>query len=361
MVFRKFKTGTSIRAARSSIVSGLIGRHVRADGALVAGNVEQPAVEDRVGNAVRSREMNVTGKRFPGLVDEPGAFVEEPLSILVDHDAVGIDQHHGRGVTAARVDRFDVHAVPIARNVRASICRHANPVAGIIAGAGGDQLECFRARAKMLQHHRAAALETTGGEDYRVGIDRCRDIVVGSNRDAVDAAVGHPQPRRGAIIANLHSCSRCALQKPLDDLPPAAGRLNARWTDAKIVDGNAERDAVGLQPSDRFDGMLRERPIIVRISQTARGFQHVVFKTGFDPVRRSHSHVRRAPAGIAAGFRPRTRDCSAADSAAASPAAPWPTTTSLLTFVIHPSRPWIRSPTRRHRYRLSIPSQSDSP
>ena len=102
-------------------------RHLGTDGALIIGDVEQSAVEDRVGNRARRLEMDVAREPLPGFVHEAAAFVEEAAAVLVDHDAVGIDQHDRRGILAARIDRLAVHAVPIARFVGAEPQRHSMP------------------------------------------------------------------------------------------------------------------------------------------------------------------------------------------------------------------------------------------
>ena len=62
------------------------------------------------------REMDVAGENLPCLVHEAAAFVEETAPVLVDDDPVRIHQHDRRGMLAARIDRLDMHAVPVARN-----------------------------------------------------------------------------------------------------------------------------------------------------------------------------------------------------------------------------------------------------
>ena len=73
---------------------------------------------------------------FPGFVHQAAALVEEAAADFVDHDAVGIDQHHRRGILAARIDRLAMHAVPVAGNVGAEPYRHGDAVAGVEARAG---------------------------------------------------------------------------------------------------------------------------------------------------------------------------------------------------------------------------------
>ena len=93
---------------------GLVWRHLRPDGALEAGNFQQHAVENRENLASRRLEMNPARDMLPGLVHEASAFVEEPPAIPIDNDAIGVDEHDGRRIFGARIDRLDMHAVPVA-------------------------------------------------------------------------------------------------------------------------------------------------------------------------------------------------------------------------------------------------------
>src|ERR1700730_80802 len=76
----------------------LVWRHFRSDRAPITFDFEQPAVEDRIGNTLRSSEMDIPGEDLPGLMHETTAFVEEPAAILIDNDPVRIDQHDRRGI-----------------------------------------------------------------------------------------------------------------------------------------------------------------------------------------------------------------------------------------------------------------------
>ena len=60
---------------------------------------------------------------------EPRALVEEAAAVGSDDDAVGIEQHHRRLLARARIDRLDVHAVTLAREIGAERARHADAVA----------------------------------------------------------------------------------------------------------------------------------------------------------------------------------------------------------------------------------------
>ena len=100
---------------------------------------------------------------------EAAALVEEAAAAPVHHDAVGIEQDDRRGARAARVDRLDVHAVPLAGGVRAERARHRDAVAGVEASAWRQERDALPARAEMLAHHVAVALETAAGEHHRIG------------------------------------------------------------------------------------------------------------------------------------------------------------------------------------------------
>src|SRR6516164_896120 len=108
-------------------------RNVGPDRALDTCNVEYAAVEDRIGDPVRSREVDVAGEGFPGLVHESAALIEKTMSVLIDDDPAGIDEHHRRRVRAARIDRLNMHAGPVARHKRAQFLRHVDTVASIEA------------------------------------------------------------------------------------------------------------------------------------------------------------------------------------------------------------------------------------
>src|ERR1700721_2301029 len=107
--------GNSDLRGKTLDIRGLIGRRLRADCAFKAGNIEQAGIEDRKSNALRPSEVDVPGEDSPGLVHEATPFVEKTMPVLIDDDAVGVHQHDRRGMSAARVDRLDVHAVPVAR------------------------------------------------------------------------------------------------------------------------------------------------------------------------------------------------------------------------------------------------------
>src|SRR6185437_12929941 len=183
----------------------LMWRHVGSDGALESIYLEQAAVEDRVGDAVRPREMDVARKTFPGLVDETRAFVEETTPVLVDDNAVGVDQHDRSGMPAARIDRLDMHAVPVAGGRRALVHRHADAVTGIEARSRRDQFQGLGGGPEMLSHHRDVALKTAGSEDHGIGVDRTDVPAAGSYLDAADAALSHPEPDREGFVAKFYS------------------------------------------------------------------------------------------------------------------------------------------------------------
>ena len=128
-------------------------RHLGADRALIVGDLQQAAIQDRVGDRAGRLELDVARERFPGLVHEARAFVEEAAAIAIDHDAIGIDEHDRRGVLRTRIDRLGMHAVPVAGAVGAERERHADALAGVVARAGRDQPHRVGAGAEMLAHH----------------------------------------------------------------------------------------------------------------------------------------------------------------------------------------------------------------
>ena len=75
---------------------GLVRRNFRTDRAPETFDIEQTTVEDRIGDTSRPREMDIAGESFPGFVHEPASFIHETAAGAVDHDPVGIDQHHRR-------------------------------------------------------------------------------------------------------------------------------------------------------------------------------------------------------------------------------------------------------------------------
>src|ERR1019366_4537231 len=104
------------------------------------------------------------------------------------------------------------------------------------------------------------------------------------------------------FVANLHPCPFCGLEKLFDDDAAASDRLDTGRAGDEIIDRSDEFDAVGLQPSNRCDRVLRKRAKIVSISQSAGHLKHIVFETGAEPIRCGEPHVRRTPAGISACF-----------------------------------------------------------
>ena len=179
-------------------------RHLGPDGALIVGDVEQPAVEDRIGNRARRLEMDVAREPFPGLVHQPAAFVEEAAAVLVDHDAVGIDQHDRRRILAARIDRLACMPFQSPDMIGAEPQRHVDAVAGIEARAGRDQPHGLAAIAEMRAHHRRhcpesrrrparwrrpasvwrapALLDRKAGDAAVLGDDLARDAAVAERR-----------------------------------------------------------------------------------------------------------------------------------------------------------------------------------
>ena len=121
--------------------------------------------------------MDIPGKSFPGFVHEAAAFVQEAATILIDHDPIGVDQHDRRGALAARIDRFDVHAVPVAGDARALIRRDADAVAGVETCSRRDELDGFGGGAEMRAHHFGIALKSARGENHGVSVERGRSPV----------------------------------------------------------------------------------------------------------------------------------------------------------------------------------------
>ena len=243
------------------------------------------------------------------------------------------------------IDRFDVHSVPIAGNARALRRSHCNTVAGIESRPGRDQLDALGASAEMSPHHIDVALKTAGGEHNGVSIER--PVVASLVRTLIPLIYRSPSSSAFAstFVANLYPCSFCRLGNFLDDSPAAAGRLDPRPAGAEIIDRHSELDPVRLQPANGLRPHVRKRSIIASIGQSARQLPNFVFEPGRDPVGRLQAAYKTdssvccrrlrlraiSPARVTSIVRPRSRACSAADSAAARPAAPCPTTTSFST------------------------------
>ncbi len=214
---------------------------------------------------LRSREMDVAGESLPGLVHEPATFIQKTAPILVDDNSVGIDQNHRRGLPAARVDRLDVHAVPIAGDGCTEINGHDNTIAGIEARTWRDQSDGLGGRPETGPHHREIALKSAAGENNGVGTDR-RDVIAGSNKDGADAIpLPHHQAGRRGLIANRHARLSGGGRKRIDDGAAATDRLDPRRTGAEIIDRDVKRDAVTPQPSNGRCGVLCQRSKIAAV------------------------------------------------------------------------------------------------
>jgi hypothetical protein len=227
----------------------------------------------------------------------------------------------------------------------------------------------------MRPHHRAVALEPTGGENDGVGIKRGRDAFAGLNVDAAHALVRHHEPARLGFVEKFHACAFGGFQKLFNDGATAPDRLDTGRAGAEIINGNDEFDSVGLEPSNGRDRVLGKRPKIVSVGQSAGRLAHVVFKTGRKPIGRSQPHVGRTPAGISAGFifARFFQQCNIDAQAAAArlpgrgkrrgeAGSAMSDNNQLLEISRHSgnhkSSPEIRLSRHPHRYRRSIPSQS---
>jgi hypothetical protein len=181
-------------------------RKLRPDRPFEAIDVIQATVENRKGCAVRPHKMNIARKTLPGFVHEARALVEETLAVLVDHNAVGIDQHHRRGLAAAWIDRLDMHSIPVAGGSGPEFDGDADSVAAVQACSRRDQLQCLGARAEPVAHHRRIALKSAGGEDDGIRIKRlCRAIPI-LNLNAGDTATVGDKAGGRALIANRDAC-----------------------------------------------------------------------------------------------------------------------------------------------------------
>jgi len=96
---------------------------------------------------------------------ETGTFVKEAKAILIDDDSIRIDKDDRRGVLAARVDWFRVHAVPVTGRRRPHVKSHPNAIAGVEMCTGRNEPHLFCACAEILSHHFAIGLKTTAGEN----------------------------------------------------------------------------------------------------------------------------------------------------------------------------------------------------
>ena len=171
----------------------LMGRHLRADRALVAVDVVELRVQDRIGDAPGRREVDGARQCLPRLVHQAAALVEEALARGIDDDAVGIDQDHRRGIPAARIDGLGMHAAPIAGRLRAGRERHADAVAGVEARSGRNRREAVRTRSQMLRQHLAVAGKAAGRQYHGAAPDRLQRAGLGAHLDAFHGAVASDQ------------------------------------------------------------------------------------------------------------------------------------------------------------------------
>ena len=223
--------------------------------------------------------------------------------MLIDHDTVGIHQHDRCGMGAARIDRLDMHAVPVAGKMRALLGRHADAVAGVETRSRRNQFYRLGTRAQMRAHHLRVSLDSAAGENDGIGVERRRGAIAAVNLDAGDAmAIRHHQPVRLALVANPHTRLFRGGEQLFDHDAAAADRLDARWTGAEIIQRRDEFDAVALQPSDGRGRVVCQRLKIDGIAASTASLKHVICKTGVDPVGRIEPHVRGRPACVAAGF-----------------------------------------------------------
>ena len=209
--------------------------------------------------------MNVPRKGFPGLVHEAAAFVEEAPSVLIDDDAVGIDQHHRRRM-AGCADRPVRCACRSSRPRRAPpaliAMRMPSPVSKRVPGE--ISLTVSRAGPKCC---RIIAGLPWKPPDARMTASASSVVVMlsfGSQLYAADPALAHrsaASPRIAKLILTPAFLRR--LHQPFDDRAAAADRLNARRAGAEIID-RLECDAMGLQPSNRRAARSGKRPEIIR-------------------------------------------------------------------------------------------------
>ena len=87
--------------------------------------------------------MYVAREPFPGFMRETGTFIKEAKAVLVDHDFIGIDKDNWRGVFAARVDWFRMHAVPVTRRRGPDFKSHPNAVACVEMCTGRNEPASF--------------------------------------------------------------------------------------------------------------------------------------------------------------------------------------------------------------------------
>src|SRR5579862_1029122 len=179
--------------------------------------------------------MDVAGKGFPGLVHEAGALIKESLSVPIDRDSVGVDEHNRRGLAATRIDRLRVHAVPVTGERSAKGLREPNAVAGIKMSAGRKQFHGCRSGSEMLMHHVRAALKAAGGNDDSVRLNS--PIAVSScGRENVMARLTWSDMRCRTVVKDLHIGPTRDRRQTLDNRRAAAVGLDARRTDAEVVD-----------------------------------------------------------------------------------------------------------------------------
>ena len=200
------------------------------DAVLVAQAVHGLLVEDLRGPALRLAHDGLA-ELDVGEVAVVLALVDEPLAVEVDHDAEGIGVllevvEHPAVAERRRGDvpGDRVAARPVAERDGADVERHADAVAGVVAGAAhaGE----VPALAEIAHAHLGVGLEAAAGEHHRLGGDV---LVAGlaADGDAGDAAVAVLQQLgRAGAVADLDADLAAALEQELDEAGAAADGLD---------------------------------------------------------------------------------------------------------------------------------------
>ncbi len=295
--------------------------------------------------------MDMAREPLPGLVHEAAALVEEAATVAVHHDPVRIEQHDRRRAGAARIDRLDVHAAPLAGSGGAERPRHGDAVAGVEARARRQQRNALAAGAEVLrasssrlpwnppQASTTASAASTSPPLHAHAADR---IAFDDERFRRAGVAEHDAGRfRGAGELARRSRRR---RRP-------AGCAAAPWRDSRAAGGTRRRArrSTARSPAPRGRGARsRSRrpgaasPPACRARSSARPdrARPCACRQGVQRVLPPASSAEALSMSVTATGSCRARASSTADSAAASPAAPWPTTTMLsdlpLTF---PPRP----------------------
>ncbi|MNK89447.1 hypothetical protein D3C87_1094580 [compost metagenome] len=164
-------------------------------------------------------------------------FVREAVPVLVDQDAVGIDEDHGFSHLRARVHRLRVVGAVLACWRRAGFQRHANAFALVVIAADSHRADVLAAKAYVAGHHLGVALEAAAGKQHPLGAQHVAHAVRTDRDDAIHFALlpSHQVDRSGPI-PNLATQRECLRTQGFYQCQSSAHRRDARGVLRQQVD-----------------------------------------------------------------------------------------------------------------------------